>query len=70
MFVNFDKGPYWLSAYRTRFHGDLPPVEFRICTKFRAGDAKLPGDAPNYPGYPLRLIARLLVARVAMLLGR
>ncbi len=70
MFVNFDKGPHWVSAYRARFHGDLPPVEFRMCTKFRAGDAELPGDVPNYPGYPLRLIARLLVSRAAMLLGR
>ncbi len=70
MFVNFDKGPHWVSAYRARFHGDLPPVEMRICTKFRPGDAELPGDAPNYPGYPLRLIARLLVSRAAMLLGR
>ena len=68
MFVNFDKGPHWVSAYRARFHGDLPPVEMRICTKFRPGDAELPGDAPNYSGYPLRLMARLFVARVAMLL--
>ena len=70
MFVNFDKGPHWVSAYRARFHSDLPPVEMRICTKFRPGDAELPGDAPNYPGYPLRLIARLLGSRAAMLLGR
>jgi hypothetical protein len=32
MFMNFDRGPYWVSAYRARFHGDLPPVEMRICT--------------------------------------
>ncbi len=70
MFVNFDKGPHWVSVYRARFHGDLPPVEMRICTKFRPGDAELPGDAPNYPGYPLRLIARLVASRAAMLLGR
>ena len=70
MFVNFDKGPHWVSAYRARFHGDLPPMEMRVCTKFRPGDAELPADAPNYPGYPLRLIARLLVAGVAMLLRR
>lgn len=70
VFVNFDKGPYWVSAYRARFHGDLPPVEMRICTKFRRSDAELPGDAPNYPGYPLRFMARLLVSGAAMLLRR
>lgn len=70
MFVDFDKGPHWVSAYRARFHGDLPPTEMRICTKFRPADAALPADAPNYPGYPLRLIARLVTSRAAMLLGR
>jgi hypothetical protein len=70
MFVNFDKGPHWVSAYRARFDGDLPPVEMRIWTKFRLGDADLPGDAPNYPRFSLRLIARLVTSRAAMLLGR
>lgn len=67
MFVNFDKGPFWVSAYRTRFHGTLPPVEMRVCTKSRPGDAELPRDVPNYPGYPIRLIARLLKSGAAML---
>jgi len=70
MFVNFDKGPHWVSAYRARFQGDLPPVEMRIWTKFRRSDAELPGDAPNYSRFSLRLIMRLLASRVAMLFRR
>jgi hypothetical protein len=25
MFMSFDKGPFWVSGYRARFRGDLPP---------------------------------------------
>src|SRR5580692_650405 len=42
MFVNFDKGPHWVSAYRARFQGDLPPLQMRICTKFKPDGAVLP----------------------------
>ncbi len=70
MFVNFDKGLFWVSAYRARFRGNLPPVEMRIWTKFRRSDAELPANAPSYPRYPLRFAARLLVSGAAMFLGR
>jgi hypothetical protein len=70
MFMNFDKGPYWVSAYRARFHGDLPPLQMRICTRYKSPDVVLSGDVPSYPGYPLRLVARLLASGVAMLLRR
>ncbi len=70
VFVNFDKGPHWVSAYRARFHGDLPPLQARICTKFKPDGAALPGDVPSYSGYPPGMIVKLLASRVAMLLGR
>lgn len=35
MFMNFDKGPFWVSAYRARFRGDLRPC--------RCGSARDPG---------------------------
>ncbi len=66
MFVNFDKGPHWVSAYRARFQGDLPPLQMRICTKSKPYDDPLPTDVPNYLGFPPRLI---LASRVAMLVG-
>ena len=66
MFVNFDKGPFWVSAYRARFQGDLPPLQMRICTKSRPAGALIPADAPSYPGYPPSLVLKLLTAGAAM----
>jgi len=70
MFISFDKGPFWVSAYRARFLGDLPPLQMRICTKFKPDDVILPNDLPSYRGYPLRLMAKLLASGAAMLLRR
>ncbi len=70
MFIRFDRGPFWVSAYRARFRGDLPPLEMRICTRFKPEDVVLPNDLPSYRGYPLRLMVRLLTAGAAMLLRR
>lgn len=70
MMVNFDRGPHWVSAYRARFRGELPPLQFRTCTRFKPDGAVLSDDVPSYRGYPPGLIVRLLAARVAMLLGR
>jgi len=70
MFVSFDKGPHWISAYRARFQGALPPLQMRICTKFKPGGVGLPDDVPSFSGYPLRFMAKLLASRVAMLLRR
>jgi hypothetical protein len=57
-------------AYRARFQGDLPPLQMRICTKYKAPDVVVSDDVPSYPGYPLRLLAKFLASRVAMLLRR
>jgi hypothetical protein len=70
MFMNFDRGPHWVSAYRARFHGELPPLQHRICTKSKSDGVVLPDDIPNSPGYPPGVIVKLLAARVAMWLGR
>src|SRR5271165_6291620 len=47
MFLGFDDARHWVSAYRGRFHGDAPPLQMRICTKFRTADVALPNDLPN-----------------------
>ncbi|MDL2400027.1 GFA family protein [Rhizobium mayense] len=70
VFMNFDRGPHWVSAYRARFRGELPPLQFRICTKFKPDNTILPDDVPSYRSYAPGLIVRLLASRVAMLLGR
>jgi hypothetical protein len=70
MFMNFDKGPHWVSAYRARFRGALPPLQMRICTRSRPEHVVLKTDVPNYAGYPVALIFKLLSSRLAMLIGR
>lgn len=70
MFVNFDRGPHWVSAYRARFHGDPPPLQARICTKFKPDGVVLVDDVPSYNRFPPSFIIKLLASRVAMALGR
>ena len=70
MFLNFDDGKHWVDVYRSRFQGHVPPLLMQICTKFKPGNNGIPDDAPSYPGYPFKFLAKLLSARVAMLLRR
>jgi hypothetical protein len=48
----------------------LPPLQLRICTRFKPDGVVLLDDVPTYQGYPPKLFAKLLAARVAMWLGR
>jgi hypothetical protein len=70
IFVGFDRGPFWISAYRARFRGELPPVQMRVCTKSKREGVVLPRDVPAYPGFPLSFVGKLLMTRIAMALGR
>jgi hypothetical protein len=70
MVLSFDDAKWWTDLYRTRVLGDPPPLDMRNCTKFRRAGSALPDDVPNYPRYPLRLFAKLLAARIGMLLYR
>ena len=70
MFMNFDRGPHWVTAYRARFRGPLPPLQVRICTKSKPDGVVLPNDVPSHPGYPPGMIFKLLASRLAMLFGR
>lgn len=66
MYMAFDDVRHWVSAYRGRFTGDVPPVEMGICTKFRTSDEPLDSRIPRYAGYAPRLMMRLLGSRLAM----
>jgi hypothetical protein len=70
MLLNFDDGKHWVDVYRARFQGDIPPLQMRVCTKFKPENGDVPNDVPGYSSYPLRFLARLLAARIAMLLHR
>ena len=69
MVMWFDDAKHWVPVYRARLGGGAPEAEMRICTKFAPAGAAA-SDAPSYPGYPVKLLAKLLGARVAMLFGR
>jgi hypothetical protein len=70
MFLNFEDGKHWVSVYRSRFRGDVPPLEMRICTKFRPEGGDVPNDVRGYSGFPLRFLTKLIAARISMLLHR
>jgi hypothetical protein len=65
--LTFDDSKHWVNLYRARVIGIAPPVRMQICTGHR--QARTPDTVPAYSGYPLRLLAKLLAARIAMLLG-
>jgi hypothetical protein len=70
MYLKFGPG-FWRSTYQNRYEKrDLPPIEMRMQIAFRNSSLPVPDDAPRFRGTPLRLFARGLKARIAMLLGR
>jgi hypothetical protein len=68
MFVNFDDGKPWVSVYRSRIQGDAPPLRTRIYTKFMPSGTDLPNDVPSYSTFPPSFAAKLVAAKIAMLL--
>ena len=70
MFLNFDDSKHWVSVYRARFQGVAPPLQMRICTKFKPQSGAVTNDVRNYSGFPLKFVAKLVAAKIAMLLLR
>lgn len=70
MFLKFDDSRHWVSVYRARLQGDVPPLQMRILTKHKPEGVELPGDARSYSNFPLSFIAKLVAANIAMLLRR
>ncbi len=70
MYVGFDDKRPWVSAFRASFGADAPPVEMRICTRFRRPDAKASDGLPEHAGYPVAMIVRIMAAWPRMLFSR
>jgi hypothetical protein len=68
MVMKFDDARHWVCLYRARLQGDLPPLQFRICTKFRRDSGPLPNDVPASAMYPPGLMMKLLGTKIAMVL--
>ncbi len=69
MFLKFDPG-FWVSSYRHRYSGELPPIDMRTNVRRRRAETPMPGDAPCYRNFPPGLFAKLIGARIAMLFER
>lgn len=70
MVMRFDDARHWVSVYRARFQGDVPPLEWRICTKFKPEGAEVPTDVPSSAMYPAGFGWKLLTSKLSMLLHR
>jgi hypothetical protein len=68
MFLKFEPG-FWVSSYRLRYSGELPPIEMRNQTRDRRAETDIPSDAPSFSRFPMRLYAKLIRARIEMLIG-
>jgi hypothetical protein len=65
----FDDAKHWVPMYRARLAGAVPDAEMRICTRSAPVSAQ-PSNVPSYPGYPIKLLAKLVSARLAMLVKK
>jgi hypothetical protein len=70
MVMRLGDAMHWVPIYRTRFQGDIPALQWRICTKFKPANAEIPKDVPSSPMYPPGFMWKLLTSKVSMLLGR
>ena len=70
MALDFDDSKHWIELYRARVNGEAPKPEMLICTKFATQPVSRTDGVTAYPGYPARLILKLLKARLAMLFTR
>ena len=68
LILTFDDSKHWVDVYRASIVGPVPPLEMHICTRYRQAGT-LDTSVPAFSRYPLRLVAKLLAARLAMLLG-
>ena len=68
MYLDFRKG-HWVCAYRGRFRAAAPPIQMHIQTRFRPQSDRAPSNIPAYRAFPPLFFAKILLARIAMLLS-
>lgn len=70
MYLQVDRIGHWVSVYAGRFPDETFPPRMRINTKSAPDPGSVPNDVPGFAGFPLRFLAKLATARLAMLVGR
>lgn len=68
LFLDLADPMHWVPVYRGRFGNEAPQIQMRINAEFKKAGKTPPTDVPCFPSYPLRFIARLLRAKLAMVL--
>jgi hypothetical protein len=66
--LTFEDNKHWVDVYRASVIGNVPPLQMQICAKYRQAGT-LDMTIPTFSRYPLRLVAKLVAAKIAMLLG-
>jgi hypothetical protein len=69
MVMWFDDARHWVPVYRARLVGAAPDAQMHVCTRSAPASFQS-SDVPSYPGFPIKLLAKLLAARLAMLVGQ
>jgi hypothetical protein len=64
MVMRFDDAKHWVPVYRGRFQGDIPPLQWRICTKFKPENAEISADVPSSVMYPAGFMWKLLTSMI------
>lgn len=67
LILTFDDSKHWVDVFRARVIGHAPPVQLHVCTKYRQGVSR--DTVPSFSGFPLRFVAKLVAAKLAMMLG-
>jgi hypothetical protein len=70
MYLAFDDKRPWVSAFRASFGTAAPPLEMRICTRFRRSEENAEDGLPSHPGYPPTMMVRILAAWPLMLFSQ
>ncbi|WP_133648242.1 GFA family protein [Paraburkholderia flava] len=70
MYVAFDDKRPWVSAFRAPFGADAPPVEMRICTRFRRAEEAVDDGVRSHSGYPPAMMVRILAALPVVLFSK
>lgn len=68
MYIGFDRGPFWVTAFRARLDDGAPAPTDRIQTRYLASPP--PDDMRNHASYPLSLPVRIAFAGFTGLLRR
>lgn len=68
LYIDFDRGPFWVSVYRDRLTTPPPMPRWRVQTKYLA--TELPNDIPNHRKWPAAMIGHTLLTGLQTLVTR